>query len=184
MVLAVSTDTSRYVLFSIGNLTPLFDSVWKSCWSSYETCDKQWVYAVTYLEILGIIVGQVLVGVLGDWLGRRWGLIQDALIMFGGLLMLTASWGVTGESSTCRSSISDVVLMWNRKRLGYLLCLFLVLLRNWGWWRVSYDCHCCHGERYGCWSRVNQRGSSSPWTKGHYCVLNAGQYNEVHTISS
>jgi Sugar (and other) transporter len=28
-------------------------------------------------------------------IGRRWGLIQDALIMFGGLLMLTASWGVS-----------------------------------------------------------------------------------------
>jgi len=28
-------------------------------------------------------------------LGRRWGLIQDATIMFLGLLMLTASWGVT-----------------------------------------------------------------------------------------
>jgi MFS family permease len=39
--------------------------------------------------------GQVLVGFLGDWLGRRHGLIQDALIMFIGLLMLTASWGVT-----------------------------------------------------------------------------------------
>lgn len=28
-------------------------------------------------------------------LGRRWGLIQDACIMFLGLIMLTASWGVT-----------------------------------------------------------------------------------------
>ncbi len=28
-------------------------------------------------------------------LGRRWGLIQDATIMFIGLLMLTAAWGVT-----------------------------------------------------------------------------------------
>jgi hypothetical protein len=28
-------------------------------------------------------------------MGRRWGLIQDALIMFIGLLMLTAAWGVT-----------------------------------------------------------------------------------------
>jgi hypothetical protein len=28
-------------------------------------------------------------------LGRRWGLIQDATIMFIGLIMLTASWGVT-----------------------------------------------------------------------------------------
>lgn len=41
------------------------------------------------------LLGQILVGVIGDWLGRRWGLIQDATIMFIGLLMLTASWGVT-----------------------------------------------------------------------------------------
>jgi hypothetical protein len=32
---------------------------------------------------------------MGDWVGRRWGLIQDAAIMFIGLLMLTASWGLT-----------------------------------------------------------------------------------------
>lgn len=66
-----------------------------------------------YLEIVGIIIGQILVGIIGDWyvsmpcrssaselantfrLGRRWGLIQDATIMFVGLLMLTAAWGVT-----------------------------------------------------------------------------------------
>jgi hypothetical protein len=35
--------------------------------------------------------------VIGDWVGRRWGLIQDAIIMFIGLLMLTASWGLTLE---------------------------------------------------------------------------------------
>jgi hypothetical protein len=28
-------------------------------------------------------------------MGRRFGLIQDATIMFVGLLMLTAAWGVT-----------------------------------------------------------------------------------------
>jgi hypothetical protein len=86
-----------YVLFSIGNLTPLFSAAWPSCWSSKATvCEPLgWVAAVTYLEIVGIMVGQVLVGILGDWLGRRWGLIQDATIMFIGLLMLTASWGVT-----------------------------------------------------------------------------------------
>lgn len=87
----------RYVLFSIGNLTPLFDAVWKECWSTYKVCNEQWVAAVTYLEVVGIIVGQILVGVLGDWLGRRWGLIQDVIIMFIGLLMLTASWGATRE---------------------------------------------------------------------------------------
>ena len=87
-----------YVLFSIGNLQPLFAApgAFTNCWQSpYSECDHNWVAAVAYLEIIGIIVGQVLVGFIGDWLGRRWGLIQDAIIMFFGLLMLTAAWGTT-----------------------------------------------------------------------------------------
>ncbi|KAG0647862.1 putative inorganic phosphate transporter 1-6 [Hyphodiscus hymeniophilus] len=84
-----------YVLFSIGNLTSLFQAVWPGCWKTFKTCNEQWTFAVTYLEIIGIIVGQIMVGLLGDGIGRRWGLCQDAFIMFLGLLMLTASWGVT-----------------------------------------------------------------------------------------
>lgn len=85
-----------YVLFSIGNLSSLFAAAWPECWGSKATvCDPNWLAAVTYLEIIGIMIGQVIVGVIGDWIGRRWGLIQDAIIMFVGLLMLTASWGLT-----------------------------------------------------------------------------------------
>ncbi|KAL2783252.1 hypothetical protein BJX66DRAFT_345109 [Aspergillus keveii] len=84
-----------YVLFSIGNLKPLFQAAFPACWDDKEICNAQWLNAIDYLEICGIIVGQILVGILGDWLGRRWGLIQDAAIMFIGLLMLTAAWGVT-----------------------------------------------------------------------------------------
>ncbi|KAF1975307.1 MFS phosphate transporter [Bimuria novae-zelandiae CBS 107.79] len=84
-----------YVLFSIGNVRPLLQAAFPSCWKTFETCDERWTEAVDYLEIIGIIVGQILVGYLGDYLGRRWGLIQDALIMFIGLLMLVASWGTT-----------------------------------------------------------------------------------------
>ncbi|KAL1603817.1 hypothetical protein SLS60_005408 [Paraconiothyrium brasiliense] len=86
-----------YVLFSIGNVRPLLQATFPTCWSTNEVCDKRWTEAVDYLEIIGIIVGQILVGYLGDYLGRRWGLIQDATIMFIGLLMLTASWGVSLE---------------------------------------------------------------------------------------
>ncbi|KAK7182085.1 pi-transporter a-1 [Paraphaeosphaeria sporulosa] len=86
-----------YVLFSIGNVRPLLQAAFPTCWKTNEVCDKRWTEAVDYLEIIGIIVGQILVGYLGDYLGRRWGLIQDAMIMFIGLLMLTASWGVTLE---------------------------------------------------------------------------------------
>ncbi|KAJ9137968.1 Mfs transporter [Pleurostoma richardsiae] len=87
-----------YVLFSIGNLEPLFSSTWPECWGDNATqCNSNWKAAVTYLEVIGIMVGQVVVGIVGDWIGRRWGLIQDASIMFVGLLMLTASWGLDLE---------------------------------------------------------------------------------------
>lgn len=56
-----------YVLFSIGNIKPLFESVFSNCWDTHEVCNKQWISAVEYLEIVGIIVGQILVGFLGDW---------------------------------------------------------------------------------------------------------------------
>lgn len=60
--------TPSYVLFSIGNLTPLFDAVWPQCWSKFKVCSQNWVSAVTYLEIIGIICGQILVGLIGDGL--------------------------------------------------------------------------------------------------------------------
>jgi len=56
------------VLFSIGNLTPLFGAVWPQCWSKFKVCSQNWVSAVTYLEIIGIICGQILVGLIGDGL--------------------------------------------------------------------------------------------------------------------
>ena len=49
-------DHTRYVLFSIGNLTPLFQAVWPSCWKTFKTCNKEWIDAVNYLEVIGIIV--------------------------------------------------------------------------------------------------------------------------------
>ena len=41
------------------------------------------------------MVGQVVVGFEVDWIGRKFGLVQDALIMFLGLVMLTAMWGTS-----------------------------------------------------------------------------------------
>lgn len=56
-----------YVLFSIGNIKPLFQATFAKCWKTFAICDETWIQAVDYLEVSGIIVGQVLVGVLGDW---------------------------------------------------------------------------------------------------------------------
>ncbi|KAA8907634.1 hypothetical protein TRICI_004925 [Trichomonascus ciferrii] len=84
-----------YVLFSIGNVSPLFEAVWPQCWKDHETCNVTWVSAVKYLEICGIICGQIIVGLIGDGIGRRFGLIQDAAIMLLGLVMLIAGWGTS-----------------------------------------------------------------------------------------
>lgn len=62
---------------------------------SLQVCDTNWVASVDYLEVVGIILGQVVVGIIGDWVGRRWGMIQDAVVMFVGTILLTAMWGKT-----------------------------------------------------------------------------------------
>lgn len=54
-----------YVLFSIGNNTALFNAAFKDCWKG-KTCEKSWISAISYMEVVGIIVGQILVGYLGD----------------------------------------------------------------------------------------------------------------------
>lgn len=56
-----------YVLFSIGNIKILFQKTFAECWKNAKTCNQQWINAIDYLEIIGIIVGQIMVGVLGDW---------------------------------------------------------------------------------------------------------------------
>ncbi|GAA97016.1 hypothetical protein E5Q_03690 [Mixia osmundae IAM 14324] len=84
-----------FTLFSIGNLSALFSAVWPTCWSTHTVCAANWVYGVNYLEIVGIIIGQILVGIEGDWIGRKFGMMQDAVIMAIGTLMLIASWGTS-----------------------------------------------------------------------------------------
>jgi hypothetical protein len=37
---------------------------------------QNWVYAVDYMSITGIMTGQTVVGFEGDWVGRKWGMIQ------------------------------------------------------------------------------------------------------------
>ena len=52
---------------------PLIDS---GVWCRYTECSKVWAQTTDYFQVVGIILGQLTVGFLGDWLGRRWGMIQ------------------------------------------------------------------------------------------------------------
>ncbi|GAA6017770.1 hypothetical protein JCM11491_004611 [Sporobolomyces phaffii] len=98
-----------YVLFSIGNLSALFKSAWPQCFKTHAVCSENWIAAQSYLEILGIIFGQMAVGYEGDWIGRKFGLCQDAAIMLIGSILLTSIWGVT----------------LNGWVIGYAWCLFI-----------------------------------------------------------
>lgn len=101
--------TEGYVLFSVGNILTLFEVVWESCFKTYEACSKTWVHTINYLEIVGIIVGQIMIGIIGDWIGRRWGIIQDATTMFLGTVLLTAMWGTTLNGWVIMYAISLLV---------------------------------------------------------------------------
>ena len=48
-----------------------------------------------YLEIIGIIFGQIIVGIEADFVGRRFGSIQDAILLCIGTTMLVAAWGTS-----------------------------------------------------------------------------------------
>lgn len=100
-----------YVLFSIGNIQPLFAAVWPNCWGSKlpKVCTETSVQTTTYMEIVGIILGQIIVGVIGDYVGRRFGLVMDAMIMFTGTLLLCASWGASLQGWVIMYALS---LLW------------------------------------------------------------------------
>lgn len=111
-----NSSTIGFVLFSIGNLKSLFASTWPQCWGNNPTvCDESeytdwrpaarpsiadptfkpstdWINAINYTQTCGIIIGQAIVGIEGDWIGRKFGLCQDALIMLIGSILLTGTW--------------------------------------------------------------------------------------------
>lgn len=46
----------------------MFESVWSQPYKNFTACSERWVQAVNCLEIVGIITGQILVGVVGLYL--------------------------------------------------------------------------------------------------------------------
>lgn len=43
-----------YVLFSVGNIMPLFKSLYPECWADQVVCDGEMIKAIKYMEILGV----------------------------------------------------------------------------------------------------------------------------------
>ena len=111
--------TEGYVLFSIGNLKTLYQVAYPSCWKTFTSCSETLTQTTDYFQIVGIVIGQVGVGFLGDWIGRRYGLIQDAMIMFLGVFMLTVSDGPDYKGWVIMYAISQVHLSYFHFRLPF-----------------------------------------------------------------
>ncbi|DBA70932.1 TPA: hypothetical protein ACH3X2_011377 [Trebouxia sp. C0005] len=101
--------TEGYVLFSITNIHTLFQQSYQPCWKTFTECSEVWTQTTDYFQVVGIILGQLLVGFLGDWLGRRWGMIQDAVIMLLGAIMLSVATGTTINGWVIMYAISQLV---------------------------------------------------------------------------
>ena len=50
MVAGLGFLAEGYVLFSVGNILPLFESVWPSCFKEYQLCNKTTVHAINYVS--------------------------------------------------------------------------------------------------------------------------------------
>eukprot|EP01117_Protostelium_nocturnum_P013604 TRINITY_DN5094_c0_g1_i1.p1 TRINITY_DN5094_c0_g1~~TRINITY_DN5094_c0_g1_i1.p1 ORF type:complete len:601 (+),score=138.66 TRINITY_DN5094_c0_g1_i1:211-1803(+) len=98
-----------YVLFSIGTLKILFQESFPDCWKNFNVCNRVLVQSTEYLQIVGIIFGQIVVGIEGDVISKRFGFIQNALVMLLGVLMLTASWGTSLQGWVIMYTIAQLI---------------------------------------------------------------------------
>lgn len=86
----------------------LFKDAWPTCWKTFTDCSQNLTEATDYVQVVGIICGQIGVGAESDWIGRRFGLIQDAVIMLLGCSMLIAAWGVNLQGWIIMYTVSQV----------------------------------------------------------------------------
>ncbi|KAL7486255.1 hypothetical protein ACHAW6_011839 [Cyclotella cf. meneghiniana] len=132
-----------YLLFSIGTLKPLWTTLYPSCFDERDdtVCPRPYLSykSITYSVVSGVILGMILLGTLGNTLGRRRGSILTASLLAAGSLGMTAcslvlsSWpsilfpamsvclfvfgvGVGGEYPLSASSASERAMAAMRRR--------------------------------------------------------------------
>ena len=56
---------------------------------------QTWTQATNYLQLIGILLGQLFFGFMGDWIGRRTAMLTDVTIILLGVILLVVSNGTT-----------------------------------------------------------------------------------------
>ena len=72
------------------------------------TVARTWTQATTYMQLVGILIGQLFFGFMGDWIGRRYAMLIDMGLILVGIIMLTVANGTSEQ--VCPSS--KALLTW------------------------------------------------------------------------
>lgn len=91
MIPGLGMFSEAYFIFSIGNIKPILTAERPNCFSKYKTCNHTLTQIPDYIQIVGIILGMCTLGYLGDKIGRKWGSVFTASIMFIGAILLVAT---------------------------------------------------------------------------------------------
>jgi MFS family permease len=80
-----------YIIFSVGNISPFQKAMFPTCFETYEDCPKAVIEQKvdSYIQICGIMLGMLLMGVSADKMGRQWGSRVVGTIMLTGVILLT-----------------------------------------------------------------------------------------------
>lgn len=80
----------RVVSHSAGLIGQFHDVLYPECFESFETCPKFLIQAkiVDYIQIVGVMIGMMSMGIVGDMIGRKMGSRAVAAIMLSGVFAL------------------------------------------------------------------------------------------------
>jgi MFS family permease len=87
---AVEPSSECVIQLLLSLRAALFQAAYPSCWKTHKACDQRLTDSVSYSQIAGIIVGMLSVGFIADRIGRKWGSVMTASVMFTGALRSTA----------------------------------------------------------------------------------------------
>lgn len=84
--------SEAYIIFAVGQIGPFQKTMYPTCYKSYtaDLCTEDFVAHLSgYIQIIGIILGMLVMGFAGDWTGRKWGSRIVAATMLTGVILLT-----------------------------------------------------------------------------------------------
>lgn len=104
-----STISVYLHIFSISNNSTLFKQAYPDCWRKFTHCNETWTQATTYLQLIGVLLGQLTFGFLGNAIGRRATMLIDMSIILIGVIMPTVSNGATINGCVIMYAVAQFV---------------------------------------------------------------------------